>query len=119
MNAENNPVPVCKHRSGTNAAIASWDARDGVTDGVIEDPNRCMFDPKALVGTSAGGECGTFTEADANVIRKLWEGPRRKDGSFLWVGMPKGAPLNSISPVSAIRRGRRPSVFLWNGSGIS
>ena len=90
MNIENNPVPACKQTAATNAAIASCDALDGVTDGVIEDPNRCKFDPKALVGTSAGGECGTFTEADANVIRKLWEGPRRKDGSFLWYGLPKG-----------------------------
>jgi hypothetical protein len=109
MNMENNPVPVCKQTAATNAAIASCDALDGVTDGVIEDPNRCMFDPKALVGTSAGGECGTFTEADANVIRRLWEGPRRKDGSFLWVGLPKGAPLNSISPVSG--NPPRPQAF--------
>jgi hypothetical protein len=109
MNTENNPVPVCKQTAATNAAIASCDALDGVTDGVIEDPNRCMFDPKALVGTSAGGECGTFTEADANVIRKLWEGPRRKDGGFLWVGLPKGAPLNSISPVTG--NPPRPQAF--------
>jgi hypothetical protein len=109
MNTENNPVPVCKQTAATNAAIASCDALDGVTDGVIEDPNRCMFDPKALVGTSAGAECGTFTEADANVIRKLWEGPRRKDGSFLWVGLPKGAPLNSISPVGG--NPPRPQAF--------
>ena len=109
MNMENNPVPVCKQTAATNAAIASCDAIDGVKDGVIEDPNRCTFDPKALVGTSAGGECGTFTEADANVIRKLWEGPRRKDGSFLWYGLPRGAPLNSISPVGG--NPPRPQAF--------
>ena len=32
-----------------------------------------------------------MTEADAAVIRKIWEGPKRKDGSFLWYGLPRGA----------------------------
>jgi feruloyl esterase len=95
MNALNNPIPACKMQAATAAAIASCDAIDGVKDGVIEDPNRCPYDPKALVGTSAG-DCGSFTEADANVIRKLWEGPRRKDGSFLWYGLPRGAELTSL-----------------------
>jgi Tannase and feruloyl esterase len=95
MNAENNPIPACKMQAATAAAIASCDAIDGVKDGVIEDPNRCTYDPKALIGTSAG-DCGSFTEADANVIRKLWEGPRRKDGSALWYGLPRGADLTAL-----------------------
>jgi feruloyl esterase len=95
MNAENNPIPQCKMAAATAAAIASCDAIDGVKDGVIEDPNRCTYDPKALVGTSAG-ECGAFTETDANLIRKMWEGPRRKDGGFLWYGLSRGADLTSL-----------------------
>jgi feruloyl esterase len=83
MNEMGNPVPACKLAAATAAAVAACDAIDGVKDGVIEDPKRCTYDPKELIGTSAG-TCGSFTEADANVIRKLWEGPRRADGSFLW-----------------------------------
>jgi feruloyl esterase len=95
MNSVNNPVAPCKLAAATAAAIASCDAIDGVKDGVIEDPKRCTYDPKALIGTSAG-ECGSFTEADAAVIRKLWEGPRREDGSFLWYGLPRGSDLNAL-----------------------
>jgi hypothetical protein len=95
MNAANNPVPACKLTAATAAAVAACDGIDGVKDGVIEDPKRCMYDPKPLVGTSAG-ECGTFTEADVNVIRKLWEGPRRADGTFLWYGLPRGADMNAL-----------------------
>ena len=58
------PVPACKFAAATAAAIAACDGIDGVKDGVIEDPQRCTYDPKSLVGTSAG-DCGTFTEADA------------------------------------------------------
>jgi len=95
MNAVNNPVAPCKLAAATAAAITACDTIDGVNDGVIEDPKRCAYDPKPLIGTSAG-DCGSFTEADVNVIRRLWEGPRREDGSFLWYGLPRGADLNAL-----------------------
>jgi feruloyl esterase len=95
MNAAGNPIPACKLAAATSAAIATCDGIDGVKDGVIEDPKRCTYDPKPLVGSSAG-ECGTFTEADVNLIRRMWEGPRREDGGFLWYGLPRGADLNAL-----------------------
>jgi feruloyl esterase len=95
MNAADNPVAPCKLAAATAAAIAACDTIDGVKDGVIEDPKRCTYDPKPLIGSSAG-ECGAFTEGDVNVIRKLWEGPRRQDGTFLWYGLPRGADLTAL-----------------------
>ncbi len=96
MNVAGNPIPACKLAAATAAAIAACDAIDGVKDGVIEDPGRCKYDPKALIGTSAG-ECGSFTQADADIIQKMWEGPRRQDGSFLWYGQSRGADLNALA----------------------
>jgi hypothetical protein len=95
MNAAENPLPACKLAAATAAAIAACDTIDGVKDGVIEDPHRCDFDPKALLGTSAG-DCGAFTQADVDLIRKFWVGPRRQDGSFLWYGLARGADLNAL-----------------------
>jgi hypothetical protein len=96
MNAMANPVPACKLTEATAAAVAACDLTDGVKDGVIGDPSRCNYDPKQLIGTSAGESCGSFTEADATVIGKLWEGPRRQDGAFLWYGLPKTRNRRSI-----------------------
>jgi feruloyl esterase len=95
MNALGNPLPACKLTAATAAAVAACDYIDGVKDGVIEDPQRCAYDPRPLLGTSAG-DCGSFTEADVDVIRKLWQGPRHADGSFLWYGLPRGADLNAL-----------------------
>ncbi|HEY7390409.1 MAG TPA: tannase/feruloyl esterase family alpha/beta hydrolase [Bryobacteraceae bacterium] len=95
MNATDDPLPACKLAAATSAAVAACDSLDGVKDGVIEDPHRCDFDPKALLGTSAG-DCGAFTQADVDLIRKFWEGPRRQDGSFLWYGLARGADLNAL-----------------------
>jgi hypothetical protein len=89
MQAAKYVVPMCRYAAATDAAIAACDARDGVTDGVLEDPTACSYDPKALIGTSSG-ECGAFTPQDAEIIRRIWEGPRRADGTQLWYGLPRG-----------------------------
>ena len=96
MNTASNPIPSCKLAAATAAAVAACDGIDGVKDGVIEDPRRCTFDPKSLIGTQAG-ECGAFTQADADIIRKLWEGPRRLDGGPLWHGPLRGTDLNALA----------------------
>jgi len=89
------PLPACKLAAATAAAIAACDGIDGVKDGVIEDPKRCNYDPEPLIGTPAG-DCGMFTKADVDLIRKLWQGPRREDGSLLWYGQTRGADLNAL-----------------------
>jgi feruloyl esterase len=94
MNNENHPVAPCKLAAANNAAVAACDLLDGIEDGVLSDPVRCYYDPRELVG-STSGDCGTFTEADALIIERLWLGPRREDGRFLWYGMPPGADLSA------------------------
>ena len=93
-----NYISKAKLDAATAAAIAACDEADGVIDGVIDDPLRCGYDPKALVGTKAGDE--VFTEADADVVRKIWEGPRAPDGSFLWYGLERGADLSALAGTS-------------------
>ena len=54
-----------------------------------------------------GGGCGAFTEADADIIRKIWEGPRRRDGSPLWPGLPRGAAF-ALSATGGMPLAPRP-----------
>src|SRR5262245_25103673 len=95
MVAAKNFVPKSKLDAATAAAIAACDGSDGVKDGVIDDPLRCDYDPKALVGTKVGDD--TFTEADADVIRKIWQGPRGQDGNFMWHGLERGADMSAYA----------------------
>lgn len=98
MVAAKNFVPKSKLDAATAAAVKDCDAMDGVTDGVIDDPARCDYDPKELVGTKIGDD--TFTEADAEVIRKMWEGPRGYDREFLWHGLSRGTDLSALANTS-------------------
>ena len=93
MLSMSNYVSKAKLDAATAAAIAACDNDDGVKDGVIDDPLRCAYDPKALVGRKVGEE--TFTAADAEVIRKTWEGPRTQDGRFMWYGLERGADMSA------------------------
>jgi pimeloyl-ACP methyl ester carboxylesterase len=90
-----NFVPKAKLDAATAAAVAASDANDGVKDGVIDDPFHCTYDPQALVGSKVGDEA--FTAADAGVIHKIWQGPRRQDGSFMWHGLERGADMSSYA----------------------
>jgi feruloyl esterase len=91
MRRTTNLVSKAKLAAATAAAIAACDGDDSVKDGVIDNPFRCAYDPKALVGTQVEGDL--FTEADAMVIRKIWEGPRAQDGRFMWYGLERGADM--------------------------
>lgn len=93
MQAEGNLIPKEKLDAVTAAAIAACDDADGVVDGVIDNPYRVSYDPGRFVGTKVGAT--TFTEADASLVRRFWEGPRGYDGSFMWHGMAFGTDLSS------------------------
>jgi feruloyl esterase len=108
MQQLNNFLPQCKFAAAQAAAVAACDAMDGVKDGVIENPRSCTYDPKQLVGTSAPN-CGDFTELDAEVIRKIWQGPRRQDGSFLWYGLERGADFSGLTSTGGSPLTGRPN----------
>ncbi|WP_053732587.1 tannase/feruloyl esterase family alpha/beta hydrolase [Nocardia sp. NRRL S-836] len=75
------------------AAIEACDGDDGVINHVIDRPDRCGYDPRRLVGTKVlcDGREVTVTQADADVMRKIWDGPTDEHGRSLWPGLPKGA----------------------------
>jgi feruloyl esterase len=108
MQQLNNFVPQCKFAAAREAATAACDEMDGVKDGVIENPRACKFDPKELVGKSTAN-CGDFTELDAEVIRRIWQGPRRQDGSFLWYGLQKGGDFSGLTSTGGTPLTGRPN----------
>ena len=96
MQAASNPIPSCKLAAATAAAVVACDAIDGVKDGIIGDPGRCT-------GRSEGARrhgdrrCDVFTGTDAAIIRTLWDGSHREDGSFRWYGYSRGANLTGVA----------------------
>ena len=92
-------VPSCKFKAANEAVVRACDALDGIADGVIDDPRRCPYDPAPLIGTTTG-DCGTFTESEVSVIRRIWDGPRRQDGTKLWYGLARGTTFERLAAIA-------------------
>jgi len=86
-------IPREKYPLINKAVLAACDAKDGVTDGVLEDPRRCDFDPKSLVCTSAAGEsCLTLEQAIA--ARQIYAPAKNpRTGEEIWPGLMRGSEL--------------------------
>ena len=103
MNEAHTYPSACEFTAVNAAVLAACDRLDGVADSLISDPNRCAFDPRGLIGTkiTCDGREVTITAADAEVIRRIWDGPRDSAGKRLWYGLPVGAdflPLAASAP---------------------
>ena len=61
------------------AVLEKCDALDGVTDGVLEDPRICGFDPVEL--QCEGADAATcLTDAEIRALHRIYSGPRLSDG---------------------------------------
>jgi len=108
------PLPASKlpliHRAvmaqcdAPGAGAAQNAAFDGVSDGILENPRRCTFDPAVLRCTGADGpDC--LTAAQVATVRTIYEplrNPRTgeeifpgfsRGGELNWEGIPRGFPI--------------------------
>jgi len=65
-NNEASYIPPAKYPVIHRAALDACDARDGLTDGLIDDPRACTFDPKMLECKAGDGpSCLTAPQVEA------------------------------------------------------
>ena len=77
-----------------NAVVAACDRRDGVADGVIENPKRCEFDPGRL-RCKAGRSSPCLTEAQVTAARAIYAGPRNpRTGAAIYPGPSPGSEMD-------------------------
>jgi feruloyl esterase len=83
-------IPASKLPALARAVNAACDAQDGVTDGVLNDPRQCKFDPAALLCKAEDtNEC--LTASQITTLKKLYEGPRDAKGDLIFPGYLPGA----------------------------
>ena len=77
-------VPPAKLAVLHNVVLEACDARDGVKDGVLEDPTRCDFDPRRLECKGENGP-SCLTPAQVQLVLKFYGSlvnPRTKEQIF-------------------------------------
>jgi feruloyl esterase len=83
-NDEASYIPPAKYPAIHAAALAACDGLDGVKDGVIDEPQKCKFDPKVMECKGADApDCLTTPQVEG--ARKIYSGvinPRTKEVVF-------------------------------------
>ncbi|KAJ6445152.1 positive regulator of purine utilization [Purpureocillium lavendulum] len=99
MRAEGYFPTQCEQDAVIQAAVAACDELDQVKDGVINQPERCHFDPFTAVGSkhTCGNVSVVVTKKTASIIKKIWEGPKGFRGHRLWYGLPIGASTFALA----------------------
>jgi feruloyl esterase len=89
-------IPTNKLMLINNRVVEQCDAIDGVTDGVLEDPLLCSFDPGVLQCQGPEGpDC--LTPAQVTAMRNVYAGVRNpRTGELIYRGLPPGSELNAL-----------------------
>ncbi|HLW99818.1 MAG TPA: tannase/feruloyl esterase family alpha/beta hydrolase [Candidatus Acidoferrales bacterium] len=82
-------IPASKVPAIGAAALAACDAKDGVGDGIINDPRECGFDPAVLLCDGAESN-SCLTVAQVAGFKKVQAGPRNSKGEQIFPGYVPG-----------------------------
>ncbi len=82
-------IPASKIPKIAKAVNESCDAKDGVTDGILNDPRQCHFDPAALLCKAAdSNEC--LTQPQVTALKKIYQGAHDSKGKQIFPGLLPG-----------------------------
>lgn len=105
------------------AVMDSCDAVDGLVDGLIDDPRQCTFNALTDLPRCAAGvdDASCLTDAQAEAIRKVYDGPRDSQGRQLFPGFmpgsealvdgPNGPASSWLGLIVPATPGARPADF--------
>jgi feruloyl esterase len=95
----NNPEGVlsqAKVETLHKAVLAKCDALDGVKDGIVSEPQKCHFDPAALLCKGADSD-SCLTAAQVKTVNIVYADVKTKKGEIIWTGFEPGGELQFAS----------------------
>jgi feruloyl esterase len=88
----NAPLTQAKVETLHKAVMDSCDALDGVKDGIINNPEKCHYDPSALLCKAADGPT-CLTAGELETVRIVFGDVKTKKGEVIWTGYEPGTEL--------------------------
>jgi feruloyl esterase len=82
-------LPADKLTFVNNAVVGACDAKDGVKDGIISDPESCKFDPASLMCTESNA-ANCLTAAQVETAKKAYGPVKTKNGDLVYPGSSPG-----------------------------
>ncbi|ODU54685.1 MAG: hypothetical protein ABT04_02380 [Granulicella sp. SCN 62-9] len=100
-------IPASKVPLLANAVTVACDAIDGITDGVLDDPRQCHFDPAVLTCKAGQSSSSCFTPKQVKAIKDIWGGAHDSRGRLIYPGLVPGGE-NGSSGWSSWITGNKP-----------
>ena len=85
----NSYIPSSKIPAIAHAVLAACDEKDGVKDGILNDPRQCHFDPATML-CKEGNSDSCLTQPQVSALKKLYEGARDSKGKEIFPGFVPG-----------------------------
>jgi hypothetical protein len=82
-------IPATKIPAISGAVLAACDAQDGVTDGILNDPRQCHFDPSVLLCHGPESD-SCLTSAQITQLKRIYAGLRNSRGEQVLPGYLPG-----------------------------
>ena len=82
-------VPAEKLTILADAVLKGCDANDGVRDGLVGDPERCVFDPSSLL-CSATNSASCLTQPQVDAVKQVYAGVKTVRGEPVYPGSAPG-----------------------------
>jgi feruloyl esterase len=79
-----------------NDVVAACDALDGVTDGVIDDPRKCTYDPAVLQCTGADSAT-CLTSVQVAAAKQIYGGAKYANGTTIFPPYTRGSEMGWTS----------------------
>ncbi len=83
-------VPPAKLAMLNDAVVSACDAKDGVKDGLINNPRACAFDPAVLLCKN-GDAPGCLTQPQLESVRRVYHAATWKSGEVVFPGKEPGS----------------------------
>ena len=86
-------IPTSKIPAIAKAVNEACDAKDGVTDGILNDPRQCHFDPASLLCKAVDTDDPAnfcLTQPQVTTLKKLYQGARDSKGREIFPGFVPG-----------------------------
>ena len=83
-------LPPAKAAFLNNAVLNSCDARDGVKDGLLNDPRTCRFDPSTLLCKGGDSE-SCLTSPQLESVKRMYAAARTRAGELVFPGKEPGS----------------------------
>ena len=81
------------------AVLQACDANDSLMDGIIQNPAACGWQPTQLICRDGADPATCLTANEAEVVRKIYQGPVNSAGARLYRGQARGSEMTWTSYV--------------------